>query len=190
PGQADGLDFCWGGLVGVSGSESGGDEDAAELGEHVGGGGVGLGAVPGSACAGGGDVVGVVACGGVPADRQRRAGQAERDGPLNGPGCAVVGLADTGQLFGVFDGDLDGPPGGVAFHDLAGGGLRFGGDQGEVVASAGLGLTHQDHGDWLRSEHRVPQAVEGGGVHGDGLAVAADGGGGGGGGAGQGSQLR
>src|SRR6266540_1534189 len=61
PGQADGLDFCQGRLFGPSGSKSGGDEDAAELGEHVGGGWVGLGAVPGPAGAVGGDVVGLVA---------------------------------------------------------------------------------------------------------------------------------
>src|SRR5436305_14625776 len=48
--------FLPGRLFGPSGSKSGGDEDAAEFGEHVGGGGVGLGAVPGSAGAVFGDV--------------------------------------------------------------------------------------------------------------------------------------
>src|SRR6266540_3860586 len=124
PGQADGLDFCLGRLFGSSGSKSGGDEDAAELGEHVGGGGVGLGAVPGPVGAVGGDVVGLVAGGGVPADRQAQAGQAE-----------------------------------------------------------------EDDGDRLCSEDRVPQAVDGGGVHGGGLAVAVRRGGGEGGGAGQVGQL-
>ncbi len=65
PGQPDGLEFCQGRLFGASEPKSGGDEDAAELGEHVGGGGVGLGAVPGPAGAVGGDVVGLVAGGGV-----------------------------------------------------------------------------------------------------------------------------
>src|SRR6266498_1965053 len=44
--------------------------------------------------------------------------------------------------------------------------VRLGGDQGEVVAAAGIGLAEEDHGDRLRSEHRVPQAVDGGSVHG------------------------
>ena len=70
------------------------------------------------------------------------------------------------KLLGVFDGHFDGPAGGVALHDLAGGGVRLGGDQGEVVTAAGLGLAHQHHGDRLRSEHRVPQAVDRGGVNG------------------------
>src|SRR5215475_2482324 len=161
----------------------------AELGEHVGGGGVGLGAVPGAACAVVGDVVGVVAGGGVPADGQGLAGQAERDGAFDGLGDAVVGLADAEQLFGVFDADLDRPPGGVAANGLGGGGLRVGGNQREVVAAAGLGLPQESHGDRAWTEHRIPQAVDGGGVHGGGLAVAVHSGLGEGGGAGQVGQL-
>src|SRR6266511_3505764 len=149
PGQPDGLDFFQGGVFGLSGPKSGGDEDAAELGEHVCGGGVGLGAVPGPAGAVGGDVVGVVAGGGVPADRQGQAGQAEGDGPLDCAGLAGVGLADTDQLLGVFDGYLDCPAGGVALYHLAGGGLGIGGDQREVVAAAGVRLADQHDGDRL-----------------------------------------
>ena len=96
-----------------------------------------------------------------------------------------MGLTDAGQLFGVLDGDFHCPSGGVAFHDLAGGGVRLGGDQGEVVAAAGLGLAEEDDGDRLWSEDRVPQAVEGGGVHGAVGAVAVHRGGREGGGAGQ-----
>src|SRR6266540_3861405 len=144
-----------------------------------------LGAVPGPVGAVGGDVVGLVAGGGVPADRQAQAGQAEGDGAFDRPGFAVVGLTDAGQLFGVLDGHFDGPAGGVALHDLAGGGMWVGGDQGEVVAAAGLGLAEEDDGDRLWSEDRVPQAVDGGGVHGAVGSVAVRRGGGEGGGAGQ-----
>src|SRR5947209_13221409 len=49
PGQPDGLEFCLGWQLGLSEPKSGGDEDAAELGEHVRGGRVGLGAVRGPA---------------------------------------------------------------------------------------------------------------------------------------------
>jgi hypothetical protein len=48
-----------------------------------------------------------VSCGGVPADREGLAGQAERDGPFDGAGGTVAGLADPEELLGVFDGDLD-----------------------------------------------------------------------------------
>src|SRR5215475_2695323 len=157
----------------------------AELGVHVGGGGVGFGAVPGAACAVVGDVVGVVAGGGVPADGEGLAGQAERDGAFDGFGGAVVGLADAEELFGVFDADLDGPATGVAGDGLGGGGVRVGGDQREVVAAAGLGLSQEGHGDRAWTEHGVPQAVDGGGVHGGGLAVAVHGGRGEGRGAGE-----
>jgi hypothetical protein len=60
------MDFfgCW--LVNVRCPKSGGDEDAAELGEHVCGRWLGLGGVPGCAGAVIGDVGGVVPGGGVP----------------------------------------------------------------------------------------------------------------------------
>src|SRR6267154_5029703 len=46
PGQADEVYFfaCW--LVGVRWAKTGSDDNAAELGGHVGGGGLGLGGVP------------------------------------------------------------------------------------------------------------------------------------------------
>jgi hypothetical protein len=69
PGQADGADFlrCW--LIMVRCPKSGGDEDAAELGCHVGGGRRGLRLVPGGAVAAVGDAgTGSVASGigGIP----------------------------------------------------------------------------------------------------------------------------
>lgn len=66
PGQADGVDFCGCGCIRVRGPKSGGDEDLAQLGDHVGSRGLGLGWVPGGTFAVGGEVVGVVAGGGVP----------------------------------------------------------------------------------------------------------------------------
>lgn len=127
-------------MLGPSGPKSGGDKDAAELGEHVGGGGGGLGSVPGPAGAVLGDVGGLVAGGGVPADGQGQAGQAGRDGPFDRPGLAVVGRAEAEQLFGVLDGHLGCPSSGVPLHDLACGGVQVGGDQRKVIAAAGLGL--------------------------------------------------
>ena len=47
PGQPDGVDFCGCWLVRARWLKSGGDDDAAELGGHVGGGRLGLGCVPG-----------------------------------------------------------------------------------------------------------------------------------------------
>jgi len=99
-------------------------------------------------------------------------------------------LADPDQLLGVFDGHLDRPSRGVALHHLAGGGLRVGGDQRQVVAAAAVRLAHQHHGDRLRAEHRVPQATDGGGVHGVVGSVAAHRGRGEDGGAGEVGQLR
>ena len=88
-----------------------------------------------------GDVGGLVAGGGVSADGQGQAGQAERDGAFDGQRLAVVGLAHSDQLLGVLDGHLDRPAGGVAFDQLAGGGLAVGGDQRQVVAAAAALLT-------------------------------------------------
>src|SRR5208282_4870956 len=82
PGQTDDVDFfgCW--LVGARCLKSCDDEDPAELGGHVGGRGLGLGGVPGSA----GTVIfhvgWVVAGGGVPAGGDGLAGELERDRAL------------------------------------------------------------------------------------------------------------
>src|SRR5262249_36417889 len=86
PGQAEDADFfgCW--LVRARCLKSGSDDDAAELGGHVGGRRLGLAGVPGGA----GPVVchvgGVVAGGGIPAGGGGPAGGLGRGGPLNGGG--------------------------------------------------------------------------------------------------------
>jgi hypothetical protein len=64
--------------------KSGGDQDAAELGGHVGGGRLGFGRVSGGAGAAAFDVGGVVPGDGVPGDGDRLAGWLEGDGALDG----------------------------------------------------------------------------------------------------------
>ncbi len=120
-----------------------------------------------------GDVGGVVAGGGIPADGEGLAGQAERDGAFDGEFEPVAGLADAEDLFGVGDHDFHRPAGGVAFDDLAGCGGGVGGDQGEVVGACPGGLVaDQDDGDRAGAEHAVPEATDGRDVHGGVLAVA------------------
>src|SRR6266481_8870049 len=92
PGQAEDVDFFGGRLVRARCLKSGGDDDAAELGAHVGGGRLGFAGVPGGAGPVFGHVGGVVAGGGVPAGGDGLAGELERDGPLDGAGDAVAGL--------------------------------------------------------------------------------------------------
>ena len=65
-----------------------------------------------------GHVGGVIAGGGVPAGGDGLAGELERDGPLDGAGGAVAGLPGAEDLPGVFDRDLDAPPGRVSLDDL------------------------------------------------------------------------
>ena len=77
--MVDGLDFGACRLAWGDGEKSGGDH-AAELGEHVGEGRVGLGGVPGGPCAVVDGVAGMVAVQRVPDDGDRVAVQAERDG--------------------------------------------------------------------------------------------------------------
>jgi hypothetical protein len=55
-------------------------------------------------------VGGVVAGGGVPGDGDGLAGELERDGPLDGAGGAVAGLACAEDLLAVFYRDLNPPP--------------------------------------------------------------------------------
>ena len=70
PGCEDGEDLFGGGLSWGTAGNAGADQDAAQLGEHVFEGGLGLGAVPGLGGAAGGDVGRVVAVPGVPDDDQ------------------------------------------------------------------------------------------------------------------------
>jgi len=114
----------------------GGDEDAAELGEHVGGGRLGLGGVPGRAGAVIGDVGGVVPGGGVPGGGDGLAGELERDGALDGAGGAVAGLACAEDLPGVLDRHLDAPSGGIPLDQLRRAGVKIGGDQGQPASTS------------------------------------------------------
>ncbi len=102
PGQADDVDFFAGRLVRVRYRKFRGDDDAAELAGHVGGGGLGLGGVPRRAGTMIGGVGGVVAGGGVPAGGDGLAGELEWDSPLDGAGGAVAGLPGAEDLLAVF----------------------------------------------------------------------------------------
>ena len=73
----------------------------------------------------------------VPDDHQALDHKSEGHGAFDGGSGVVAGFPDTGDLFGVGEGDLDGPPRGVAFDDLLGGRGRIGGDQGQI-ATAGF----------------------------------------------------
>ncbi len=96
------MDFCGCGLVRARLLKSCGDQDAPELGDHVGGGWLGLGGVPGGVEAAGGDVAGVVARGGVSDDRQGLADQGEGERAADCGGDPVAGLPGTEDLLGVF----------------------------------------------------------------------------------------
>jgi hypothetical protein len=91
------MDFCR-----VNWPIFGGDEDPAELGDLVGGGGLGLGAVPvpGSASAVLGDLGGVP-CGGIPDGRCALAVRVNGGCVVHGCGDPVTGLSGTEDLLGV-----------------------------------------------------------------------------------------
>src|SRR5881394_4224917 len=138
PGQAQDADFFACQLVTARWLKSGGDQDTAELGGHVGGGRLGFGRVPGGAGAAAFNVGGVVPGDGVPGDGDRLAGELEGDGALDGGCDAVAGLAASEDLLGVLYRDFRAPPGRVALDDGRGGGGGIGGDQGQVVAGSGF----------------------------------------------------
>jgi hypothetical protein len=98
----------------------GGEQLAAQSGEHVGQRRGALGVVPGGACPAGGDVGGGLAVLGVPADHQAQAPQPERDGPLDRRRGAVACLPDAHDLPALFEADLHAPPVGVPFDQLGG----------------------------------------------------------------------
>src|SRR5512135_43760 len=84
-----------------------------------------------------------------------------------------MSLAGTEKLFGVLDGDVDRPAGGVAFDRLCGRGRDIGGDPSDVVAAAGGGpFPDEADGDRLGAEYCGPPAADGGGVDGGGPAVS------------------
>lgn len=98
PGLLDFQDFLGCGWSGGGGQKSGGDDLVAECGEHVQGGGFGLGPVPrrgGPAMCG---VGGGVAVAGVPDDEQAVAEQPERHGAFDGCGDAVAACS-TPRMF-------------------------------------------------------------------------------------------
>jgi hypothetical protein len=92
------------------GRKSGLEELAAELGEHVGGRGFVLGAVPRAEQAAQADVGGVVPGAGVPDDQQRLDQEAERDGALDGGLQPAAGLPDAEDLLAGGVGRLDRAP--------------------------------------------------------------------------------
>ena len=94
-------DFFGCGWSGGCGEKSGGDDLAAEAGEHVQGGRFGLRPVPrrrGPAVC---DVGAGVAVQGVPDDEQAVAEQPEGDGPFDGLGDPVAGLPDPEDVLDV-----------------------------------------------------------------------------------------
>jgi hypothetical protein len=69
---------------------------------------------------------------------------------------------------------LDAPSGCVTLDHLRWAGGKVRGDQGQVPPG-GAGIADQDHLDAAGAEYPIPQAGDGRGVHGAGLAVAGDG---------------
>src|SRR5213078_543066 len=144
PGQPDGVDFFGFWLVSVKPLKFGGDDDAAELGGHVGGGRFGLRGVPGRVEAAGLGVGGVVPGGGVPADGDGLAGEHERDGALDRAGGAVAGLAGPEELLRVFYRDFNSPSGCVSFDHPGDARVLFRGDEGQVKPGSGLVADEDD----------------------------------------------
>jgi len=108
PGCEDGAGLLGCGLsLGTLGNP-GGDQGAAQCGEHVLEGGGGLAAVPGLAGAAGGDGLPAVAVAGVPGDDQGAGEQGERDGPLDGAANPGAGFAGARGVAGAGEGLLDG----------------------------------------------------------------------------------
>src|SRR6266704_37516 len=155
------------GCAGTRGN-AGGDHGAAQLGEHVLEGGLGLGGIPGLVVAAGGDGVPGMAVPGVPGDDEGGDDQGERDGALDGAAGAVAGLAGAEDVAGVGEGLLDGPAAGVAGDQGGGAGGQVGGDQGE---DAGV-VAGQDDPDGPGVQAAVPQAGDVG--HADVLVAAVD----------------
>src|SRR5215471_13658292 len=93
PGCQHLLGLLGGGVCAGTRGNSGGDHGAAQLGEHVLEGGLGLGAVPGLVTAARGEGVPGVAVPGVPGDDQGADDQGKWHGALDGAAGAVAGLA-------------------------------------------------------------------------------------------------
>jgi hypothetical protein len=126
----DGFGLLGCGTCGGTLGNARGDQDAAELGEHVLDGGLGLGGVPGLGMAAGGDAGRAVTVPGVPDDDQGVDEQGERDGALGGAAGAAAGLPGAENVAGAGEGLLDGPPAGVAGNQGGGAGGQVGGGQG------------------------------------------------------------
>jgi hypothetical protein len=161
----------WPGLGWAGGQKSGGDDDAAQLGEHVGEGRLGLGGVPGGSPTPVGEVGAVVAVQGAPEHGDRVAVQAERDGAAHGVLGAVAGLADAEKVAGLGEGDLDRPAPGVSADQRCRAAVPVGGDQGQVVAGVRAVVAQQDDADGFGVEGPVPQGSDLSEIHGVGTAV-------------------
>jgi hypothetical protein len=133
----NGPDFGVGGLAWAGGQKSGGDDDTAEPGEHVGERGLNLGGVSGDCLAPIGGVGRVVAVQRVPEDGDAVGVQFERDGAAYGVLGAAAGLADAEHVAGFGESDLDGPSPCVSADQLCWAGVQVGGDQDQVVADVG-----------------------------------------------------
>jgi hypothetical protein len=93
---------------------------------------------------------------GVPDDRQAQAAEPEGDSALDRAPAAVAGLADAGELAGLFEADLDAPSGGVACDQLGAGCVQVGGGQRQVVAVGCAGWADQHDLDRAGAEHPWP----------------------------------
>src|SRR5712691_245328 len=107
PGGGDGTDFVVGGLAWDGGGKSGGDDDPAELDEHVLEGRLGLFAVPRLVITPGVDVGRVVPGPGVPQHDQGMDKQRERDGPLDRDPAAITCLTGAQDVARVGERLLD-----------------------------------------------------------------------------------
>ena len=147
---------------GVSAANLCGEDHAVELGEHVAYRRLGPGWIPRGEGSGCGDVVGMMACGRVPADDEDVHDEPEGDCAQHCLLDAVAGLADAAELLCVFDGDLDRPARRVAVNDLSDGGVDISGDERDVVAGGRVCLGRAPPAR-LASLFHAAAAGEGGG---------------------------
>ena len=171
-GQLVVADYVGVGLIWGNCGKSCGDEGAAELGEYVFEGGLGLLGVPRLSGLASGEVLGVVAEQCVPNSHESLDQEFKGHGALNGFGDAVACLADAEDLFGGGVGRFDRPPVGVTRHNRFGLAVVVGGEQREVIADGGVGFADQYRLTWGSPERAVPQGIDHRDLHRVGAAVA------------------